>query len=368
MREPRKPRKPSRIVPAAKNNRSSGGELPPQKVSQPIPESVATAPMPAPRNEDFIIEEPLGEPAPTEPVPQTANPRRKISKPRLPSKAAAPDTPSRYQRILTATKTRFGESKNQLSAAARNAVRINGPIELSARRAEKKREARRFRLKRIGIIGGTVTAVALLVWALFFSSLLGYSFQAGQIKLAENSIVNRSAVEQVVAAHSGEPVLRLNRNKLATEITAKVPEVKTAKVTLALPTGLEIVVVPHEPVACLLANDACTALAEDGTKLNIAPELANALPVVVAGEGAKLSDVVPTALEVLGELSAPTREQIAKVEITGANLVTLQLDGGRTAYWGEPTQNSKKAEILAVLLTQPANFYDISAPTTPVSR
>lgn len=382
MREPRKPRKPGRIVSAEQAKRSYGGELPPKKISKKIPDSVATAPMPAPSNEDFFIED-----LPVDPEPTKAEPPQlpkatiagaalaKIRKVR--SESPQPDqvankaelqTPKWHQRVARVAKERFGKSKEQLSAAARKAVRVDGPIELSARRAEKKREERRFRLKTIGIISGVVGALALLIWVLFFSPLLSYSFQTEQIKLADNSIVNRGAVEKVVAAHSGEPVLRISRGKLAAEITSKVPEVKSAQVKLALPTGLEIAITPHEPVACLLANNACTALAEDGTKLNIAPEIAKTLPMVVAGDGAKLPDVVPTALEVLGELDADTRTHVVRAEITDANLVTLDLDGGRKAYWGEATQNAKKAKILAALLTQSASFYDVSSPSTPVTR
>jgi cell division protein FtsQ len=48
--------------------------------------------------------------------------------------------------------------------------------------------------------------------------------------------------------------------------------------------------------------------------------------------------------------------------------VTLYLAGGQTVVWGGPDSAGVKARELAILMRNPARYYDVSAPGTVVTK
>lgn len=60
--------------------------------------------------------------------------------------------------------------------------------------------------------------------------------------------------------------------------------------------------------------------------------------------------------------------QVTEASVAKGNLVTLHLTQGRTVFWGGLERGEFKAQVLAVLLTQTASYFDVSVPDAPVSR
>lgn len=243
------------------------------------------------------------------------------------------------------------------------------PTRLSDRRRERTRERRRIQIKRVGIGAGLIALIIGLVWVAFSSPLFQYRYSPEHISgIAEDSIVDRAAVESKLASYDGAALLTLNEVTLARDIEESIPEIDRVEIGIDLPRSLRVVVTPHIPVACVVEGGGCIALSEDGTRLDIDASAADALPRVGSiADGQDPAQTLSTMLEVLGHLDEPVRAQVEQVDVEANGLITMTLSEGRTVKWGTEERSDFKAQILQTLLTVPASVYDVSVPDAPVT-
>ena len=90
------------------------------------------------------------------------------------------------------------------------------------------------------------------------------------------------------------------------------------------------------------------------------------LSTSVTGGDLRGEQGVTTAAAVLGELPRWLSESVASV--TSAGPVTLRLRDGKTVVWGDPDRAGVKARELAILMRDPARYFDVSAPGTAITR
>lgn len=372
MRAPRQPKKPRKLT--GPTDRDGGGEL--RRPRPSAEDYIPTAPM-VPLDDEWDADEweaedwasgdwnsaEAGDSAASEdPEAEDLEPvemRRERGRAEDPGTLARPGA---FSRLMQSARAAGGELRGRLAS------RRADEGELDARRVERKREARRVRLRRAGLGAGVVGLLALLAWIVLASPLLRYQYSTDQISgYAETSIVNRTQLEQLVAAHDGQNLVLLDAEALAGDIR-DIPEVASATVTKDYRHALRIEITESVPVACLGPKDSCSAVTADGTKLTVPPEVAAGLPRIGASDGLDPAEAISDGLEVLSALDQAVLAQVTEVSVAKGNLVTLNLTEGRQVYWGSLERGEFKAQVLAVLLTQQASFFDVSVPDAPVSR
>lgn len=262
----------------------------------------------------------------------------------------------------------YESARQKMSVQVAN-VRTPKKDEISARRQERIAEQRRLWSRRAIALGGGAFGVLLIAWAILFSPLLGIDEKKITISgIGPDAPISQSEVAQAVKPVAGTSIVTVNTGQLADQIEEKVSLIHTATVTKKWPKGLAISVTLRTPVACLLENDTCVAVDGEGVHVKINQEVADALPKMTTAPGTQLSEkTITTMLNVSSALDLETRGRVASIEVDEHLRAKLILTDGPTVIWGDDADNELKASVLKPLLTQAASYYDVSAPTAPVT-
>ncbi|MCI6574203.1 MAG: FtsQ-type POTRA domain-containing protein [Arcanobacterium sp.] len=291
--------------------------------------------------------------------------------------SAKPDSARRSQRS-----TRLGARR----AAAFGARRASTPpagvhadaamatasaqvISMRERRAEKKRMNRLRWRYRLAIAAGLMVMLSGLVWLLFFSPMLMFSADRVQVNGAGgSSIVSMADVRRVLADHNGERLVLMRPSVLAADVES-IPEVAQADVHFGFPASVRIAIVPEVPIACAVEGSDCVAFAGSGAQLHVGAEEKKTLPKLTVDDSAvKLANLAPRLDEVLTSMSPAVRKRITAVTVGAGTQFSFTLDGQAIVRWGTASQNAQKNTVLAVLLKEQHQLYDVSAPTLPITQ
>ena len=238
---------------------------------------------------------------------------------------------------------------------------------MTERRRERLAERRRVRKRRIVRASIAGAAAVLLAWVVFFSPLLALRSGGVAVRGAGAVGVADGDVKAAVAEFVGTPLVRLNTGEVESKVRKSLPMVKRAKVTRNFPGGVTVAVTLRKPVACMAEKTSCTAIDEDGVRLDIPKSQAASLPKLKLADGdAPRATSIMGA--VLGALDEGTRRRVASVEVTRAGQVSFTLSDGATVNWGGAEESAVKARVLKGLLSQKAKLYDVSAPHAPVTE
>lgn len=241
------------------------------------------------------------------------------------------------------------------------------PVDMTERRRERLAERRRVRKRRIVRASIAGAAVVILAWVVFFSPLLALRSGGVAVRGAGASGVAVGDVKAAVAEYVGTPLVRLNTGEVESKVRKSLPMVKRAKVTRNFPGGVTVAVTLRKPVACMVEKASCTAIDEDGVRLDVPKSQTSSLPKLKLADGdAPRATSIMGA--VLGALDEGTRRQVASVQVTRAGQVAFTLSDGATVNWGGAEESAVKARVLKGLLSQKAKRYDVSAPHAPVTE
>ena len=276
----------------------------------------------------------------------------------------APEIRERRGQAVVAEIVEGGPSRGLRAAASR---RDSDPVDMTERRRERLAERRRVRKRRIVRASVAGAALVLLAWVVFFSPLLALRSGGVAVRGAGAVGVADGDVKAAVAEYVGTPLVRLNTGEVESKVRKSLPMVKRAKVTRNFPGGVTVAVTLRKPVACMAEKTSCTAIDEDGVRLDIPKSQAASLPKLKLADGdAPRATSIMGA--VLGALDEGTRRRVASVEVTRAGQVSFTLSDGATVNWGGAEESAVKARVLKGLLSQKAKLYDVSAPHAPVTE
>lgn len=245
--------------------------------------------------------------------------------------------------------------------------RESDPVDMTERRRERLAERRRVRKRRIVRASIAGAAVVILAWVVFFSPLLALRSGGVAVRGAGVSGVADGDVKAAVAEYVGTPLVRLNTGEVESKVRKSLPMVKRAKVTRNFPGGVTVAVTLRKPVACMVEKASCTAIDEDGVRLDVPKSQTSSLPKLKLADGDAPRATSITGA-VLGALDEGTRRQVASVQVTRAGQVAFTLSDGATVNWGGAEESAVKARVLKGLLSQKAKRYDVSAPHAPVTE
>ena len=276
----------------------------------------------------------------------------------------APESRDRHGQAVVAEIVEGGPSRGWRAAASR---RESDPVDMTERRRERLAERRRVRKRRIVRASVAGAALVLLAWVVFFSPLLALRSGGVAVRGAGAAGVADGDVKAAVGEYVGTPLVRLNTGEVESKVRKSLPMVKRAKVTRNFPGGVTVALTLRKPVACMMEKTSCTAIDEDGVRLDVPKSQTSSLPKLKLADGdAPRATSIMGA--VLGALDEGTRRQVASVEVTRAGQVSFTLQDGATVNWGGAEESAVKARVLKGLLSQKAKFYDVSAPHAPVTE
>ena len=91
------------------------------------------------------------------------------------------------------------------------------------------------------------------------------------------------------------------------------------------------------------------------------------LPLVEASASTPASALAEAAAVVEG-LPADLVDRLETVEVGSIDDIVLQLRGGAQVRWGSADEADRKEQVLALLMRQPAQVYDVTAPGRPTIK
>ncbi|HTZ88434.1 MAG TPA: FtsQ-type POTRA domain-containing protein [Solirubrobacteraceae bacterium] len=155
---------------------------------------------------------------------------------------------------------------------------------------------------------------------------------------------------------------------------ASYPVVGDLKVQTSFPHGLRIDVVEQPPVAVLSTDGANVAVAANGTVLGTA-QSGESLPTVNSGQQLTVGEQArePASLAALSVLGAAPKPLAKKTEraYSGSKGLTLVMQGGVRAYFGDASRPHAKWAALARVLADPgsagASYVDVRVPERPAA-
>lgn len=234
--------------------------------------------------------------------------------------------------------------------------------ERTRKRFARRQWARRWLAWRYVVAGAVaVLLVVGAVWLVYFSSWL--SVQGVQVegtaKLSDGQIRAAAAVPE------GEALATVDLDRIRTRVEA-LAGVRSADVTREWPDQVLISVDEREAVAIVEIGGRLQGMDEDGVVFEDYAKAPDGLPRVQTGADTG-SEALREGALVIAALPSDLAAQVDHVEVDTVDEISLVLRDGRLVVWGSADESDLKATVLASLLTQPAQKYDVSVPGQPTT-
>ncbi len=241
------------------------------------------------------------------------------------------------------------------------------PADLSARRAERRAERRRYFSVRAAAIAGIVAFAAVFVYAVFFSPLFALDAAKIEVRAPEGTTVETADIAGTLGAREGVSLFRLVPASLARDVEEKVARTGNVKVDRVLPHGLRVSFDDRSPIACLVRAEQCVAIDEAGREVVATEEeMANLTRISYASAAENSGRYALDILDIVSALPDGLGGAVVVSEVAKAGQITLVFDDGRLVRWGMPGQTDEKVAVLEVLVEEPAAMYDVSVPRSPL--
>jgi cell division protein FtsQ len=209
-------------------------------------------------------------------------------------------------------------------------------------------------------LAAAVLVLALLVWLVAFSSVLGVR----SVDVVGARTLTASQVRAVAGIRAGAPLARLDLAAIRHRLSAVAP-IRTVTVSRSYPATVTIQITERVAIGYRPVDGQALLIDRDNVAFRTVKAVPAGLPrLLVPGSGAPsaaaalVAGTLPsTVLKTLSSISAPSEES-----------VTLTLHDGRTVLWGGTDRSTDKARLLSVLLGQPGRYFDLSDPSAVTSR
>jgi cell division protein FtsQ len=224
-----------------------------------------------------------------------------------------------------------------------------------------------FALAGLGIIAG-------VAWALLGSRLL----VVRSISVTGSHLVTRAQVLDAADVPLGTPLMRVDTGQVAKRIEA-IRQIASASVTKDWPDHLAITVRERVPVVAVrMAGRGYDLVDPSGVIVRWSAARPAKLPLFLTslpGSALRGDSGLAQTSAVLAELPSWLSKSVAEVAVAGTSSgpgaddqVTLYLRDHKTVVWGGSDGAVEKSRELAILMRDPDDYFDVSAPGTVVTR
>lgn len=231
--------------------------------------------------------------------------------------------------------------------------------------AERAAAVRRQRLRQ-WLVGMLVLALVLVAgWVVGFSAAL----DTRTVQVTGADPADARAVEQLASRELGRPLVRVDGDALAGDITETVPGAAHVAVERSWPHTLQVNVTSRVPALAVRTDGGRFRLLDlDGTLIRTVTSVPKGVPTVRADRGSTVSGHgVRAAQGMLTALPAALRSRVKGVTVDSADQISFSL-GGTTIVWGDESHPDVKVKVIQILLEKKPKVIDVSAPDTPVTK
>lgn len=198
-------------------------------------------------------------------------------------------------------------------------------------------------------------------WAVFFSSWLAVQ----GVEVDGASTLSAAEVRSAADVTVGEPLARVDLDQIRARVEA-LATVRSADVTREWPDHVLVSVEERVAVAVVSIGGRIRGMDTDGVVFRDYAKAPAGLPQVRTSTDTR-SDALQEAARVIGALPVEVSRLVDHVAVQTVDQISLVLRDGRTVVWGSADESGLKAKVLAVLLRQRAQTYDVSVPGQPTT-
>ncbi|CAA9336920.1 MAG: hypothetical protein AVDCRST_MAG34-867 [uncultured Nocardioidaceae bacterium] len=226
------------------------------------------------------------------------------------------------------------------------------------------RRARRRRLVRRLLIAVAALAVVLgVLWLVFFSSVLAVT----GADVRGVSVLGEQEVRTAAQVPEGVPLATVDLEAIRARVEDLAP-VRSAEVSRSWPDQVRIDVTERTALAFVAWNGGWRGFDEAGVLFRDYDRMPTDMPQVRVRSTTPVEALAESAA-IVGSLPTTLLRRVQYVEVGSIDDITLLLRNGARVRWGSADQSTDKAAVLEVLLRQPAEVYDVTAPGRPtISR
>jgi len=219
----------------------------------------------------------------------------------------------------------------------------------------------RFRGRLIGA-GLVLVLLVGFGWLVGFSSVLGVR----SVRVSGARQLSPAQVEAAAAVRPGSPLSRLDTSAIRARV-AKLPEVRTVTVRTSYPSTVLIQVTERVAVGYRATPTGAGLVDVDDVLFRIESKPPAGLPQLATAQPGQ-ADQAAAVATVAGALPPELARKVSLISAASTESVTLRLFDGRLVFWGGTDRGADKARLMTALLRQPGHYYDISDPSTVISR
>ena len=215
---------------------------------------------------------------------------------------------------------------------------------------------RATRRARMFVVGATVALVAAVVAVVLYTVPV---FALREITVEGNTNTPYAEVVDATGFEDGKNLLILDMKQAVHNLVA-LPWIYKAEIHTKLPNTVAIAVTEHEPLLYLTSPEGDILIDRKGNQFMIAPHPEGTVEV----QGAAGDDLprLTAAATVVGALAPEIRAQVASIDVSSPERITVRLADERTVFWGTSEQAEAKARVMATVLTQPGTQWNVSDP------
>lgn len=209
-----------------------------------------------------------------------------------------------------------------------------------------------------GVTGAVVVAGSVYIAG--WTPLMGVK----SVTVEGTTTVSSETLIQTAAIVPGTPMMKVDL-RAATARLADLPQVASVDVTRAWPRKVVITVTERDAVAMQKSGSGWELLDANGNAFALAPSKPKDLPTIERSDDPATNTAM---FAVLASISPEIRADVASVSASSPNDVRFTLRGDDAIVnWGSPELSDFKSQVLAVLLSTKAGYYNVSNPNTPTT-
>lgn len=237
------------------------------------------------------------------------------------------------------------------------------PGEVTRRRFARRQWARRWLAWRYAVVAVLlVAAIVAGAWLVFFSSVLAVK----GVEVEGNRLLTVREVQRAADVPTGEPLARADLDAIRERVAA-LPAVESADVSRQWPDQVRIEVTERTAVAVVELDDRFRGLDANGVVFRDFTKPPHSLPLIKIAPDTR-GEAMAEGAAVVGVLPDDITDRIRYVELRTVDQISLVLRNGDVVVWGSADDADEKAAVLAALLKQDGQEYDVSVPGHPTIR
>jgi len=216
------------------------------------------------------------------------------------------------------------------------------------------------------LIGGCALAsvLGLAAWLIGFSSVLGVR----TVTVSGTRFLTPAQVEAAADIRAGSPLSRLDTAAIRARVAA-LPEVRAVSVRTSYPSTVLIRITERVAVGYRAVANGAGLVDADNVQFRTQARPPAGLPqLTTTGESAADPELAAAVATVAGALPPALARRVSLISTASTESITLRLFDGRIVLWGGTDRGADKAKLMTALLRQPGRYYDISDPSSVISR